>query len=270
MNFLSTYGDTEGPLGLPMKTAQAQTLATLLATLPAELRTRSRTIVQKATTEVMDGERADVSWISTEDLDHDGEVVLTKGLDDSHFALNPVVTLQHCYHRPPIGRSLWRKKAKDGDRRGVKAKTVYPTRPESWPATQDWEPDAAFGLVQSGLMIGKSIGFVALDAGPPTAEEAKQYGPTLHRVIRKWLLLEYACTWMPVNPAAVTEQVSKSMETLGLTVPDTPPPVLPGHIPFTPLQEVGKALERRFAALDLAGIAARAAEDGIARYRGRV
>jgi hypothetical protein len=28
---------------------------------------------------------------------------------------------------PPLGRSFWRKKIKDGARRGVKAKTIYPT-----------------------------------------------------------------------------------------------------------------------------------------------
>jgi len=30
-------------------------------------------------------------------------------MDDSQFALNPIVTLNHDYSMPPVGRSLWRK-----------------------------------------------------------------------------------------------------------------------------------------------------------------
>jgi hypothetical protein len=55
---------------------------------------------------------------------------LAKGMNDSQFALNPAVTLNHCYGLPPVGRSLWRKKARDGDRLGIKAKTLYPKAPE--------------------------------------------------------------------------------------------------------------------------------------------
>ena len=40
-------------------------------------------------------------------------IVLAKGMDDSQFALNPIVTLNHDYSIPPIGRSLWRKFVKD-------------------------------------------------------------------------------------------------------------------------------------------------------------
>src|SRR5207302_6791943 len=98
--------------------------------------TYRRLALDKATTELMPGERSDVSWITTEDVDHDREVVLARGLNDAQFALNPIVTLNHAYNLPPVGRSLWRKRVKDGERHGVKAKTVYPPRPASWPGEQ--------------------------------------------------------------------------------------------------------------------------------------
>ena len=61
-------------------------------------------------------------------------------MNDSQFALNPIVTLNHDHTRPPIGRSRWRKFVKDGDTRGIKAKTVYPPMPASWPAGECWVP----------------------------------------------------------------------------------------------------------------------------------
>lgn len=54
----------------------------------------------------------------------------------------------------PVGRSLWRKRVREGKRAGVKAKTLYPARPERWSGT-DWPPDLAFELVKAGLLRGK-------------------------------------------------------------------------------------------------------------------
>ena len=59
------------------------------------------------------------------------DIVLAAGMNDEHFKLNPVVTLQHAYWLPPVGRSLWRRRVRDGQRIGIKAKTVYPPRPDT-------------------------------------------------------------------------------------------------------------------------------------------
>src|SRR5437870_3680008 len=110
------YGPTEGPLGFPLLDKQAQVLDALLKTLPKTKEYAYRkAVVPKAPTELLPGERADVSWISTENPDRCGEVVLAKGLNDSQFQQNPIVTLNHAYGCPPVGRSLWRKFAKDGE-----------------------------------------------------------------------------------------------------------------------------------------------------------
>src|SRR4051794_25758801 len=116
MTFLKQYFDTEGPLGIPMKDDQARALEELLKTHPdAEYQ---RAVVEKATSEISDGERADVSWVSTECIDRDKEIVLAGGMDDSHFQYNPIVTLGHNYWMPPVGKSLWRRKVKAGGVRG--------------------------------------------------------------------------------------------------------------------------------------------------------
>src|SRR3954454_10785401 len=104
MSFTKIHFDTEGPLGLPMKDSQARLLEDLLRTLPAEDRELRRLVSLKAPSELLAGERADVSWITTEAIDRDAEIVVARGMNDAHFRLNPIVTLNHDYQRPPVGR----------------------------------------------------------------------------------------------------------------------------------------------------------------------
>jgi hypothetical protein len=143
MHFLKPHYDTEGPFGLPMKDAQA--LEAIIKTLPQPAEPKF-IVSDKAPSELLPGERADVSWISTEDVDRDQEIVVAKGMDDSHFKQNPIVTLQHCYSLPPVGKSVWRNRYKDGEMVGIKAKTQYPKRPDSW-KDADWPPDTTFTLI---------------------------------------------------------------------------------------------------------------------------
>jgi hypothetical protein len=195
-------------------------------------------------------------------------------MDDRHFRSNPIVTLAHDYTRPPVGRSLWRRKVRDGQTRGIKAKTVYPPRPDDWPEPV-WIPDRAFALVRAGLMVGKSIGFLTLEAGPPTDAEVKQHPDwaNAYRVVRKWLLLEYCCHWLPVNPDAVVEQVSKGavtpadLEALGI---EPPVPPAPRVIPFLTEASVLEHVRRRVGALDTRALAERSLQDVYDRLRGRV
>jgi hypothetical protein len=242
-NFLKSHFDTEGPFGLPMKDAQAKALEARLSALPDDDAFTLRRLSQaRGVSELQPGERADVSWITEEAPDRLGDIVLASGMDDSHFQLNPIVTLNHAYDQPPVGRSLWRRKARDGAKRGVKAKTHYPARPMGW-TLNDWPPDLAFELVKAGLLQGKSIGFIPLKLRAPTTEEIQQ-SPALAQVryiIEEWLLAEYACCYLPMQPNAVVETVSKSMpakwvELLGL--PTTP------SVAFASLGTIEQAVRR--------------------------
>jgi len=274
MDFPRTHFDTEGPLGLPMRDSQARLLEDVLKALPAEDRTLRRLVTAKAPTELLDGERADVSWITTEAIDRDDEIVVARGMNDSHFKLNPIVTLQHAYRLPPVGRSLWRKRCKDGSLVGIKAKTHYPPRPAGW-GEDVWPPDQVFALIQAGLLQGKSIGFLRLKSHAPSSHEiaAVPELAQVSRIIDEWLLLEYACTFLPCNQEALVEAVSKGQvhlpppwrDELGLAGVAPPP-----AIAFTPEEEIHKAITRRIAAIDFEALARRAIEDGIDRARGRV
>ncbi len=140
-----------------------------------------------------------------------GEVVVARGMNDGQFQQNPLVTLGHAYWMPPVGKSLWRKRVKDGELVGIKAKTVYPPRPEAWPAGDEWPPDKVLALVQAGLLQGKSIGFLPTKVHVPDTKEAAErgWGDRVGLVIDEWLLLEYACVFLPANQDALVEAVSK-------------------------------------------------------------
>jgi hypothetical protein len=283
---LASYGNTEGPLGFPMSDKQARVLDTLLKALPRSKEHEYRhRITTRALTELNPGERSDVSWITTESVDRQGEVVLARGMNDSQFQHNPLVTLGHAYYLPPVGKSLWRKHVKDGPagRPGIKAKTIYPPRPDSWPIADPWPPDKVFALVQSGMLAGKSIGFLPTRVHIPDEKEARKHGwgESVGLVIDEWLLLEYACVFLPANQDALVEAVAKGtvelppgfLTALGLDAGLLRPcatGATTGTIPFTPQEEIERHIERRLADIDFATLAKKALEEGWYKARGGV
>lgn len=255
----------QGPLGFPMPDRAARAVDAVLRGLPSTGDHAYRhAVVTRGPTELNPGERSDVSWISTECVDRAGEVVLARGLDDSQFRLNPLVTLGHDYSLPAVGQSLWRRRVQDGSPPeglvGIKAKTRYPPRPASWSAGEPWLPDQVFALVQAGLLPGKSIGFLPLEVHVPDEKEVARRGwpGDVRLVIDRWLLLEYACVSLPANQHALVEAVSKGRLRLD-GGPGFPSPV-----------EVERALRRRLERLDLPGLAARAARRAVERVLGRI
>jgi hypothetical protein len=278
MPFLKHYGTTEGPLGFPMNDKAAQALDAILRELPKSSEFAYRKVVgERGLAELLPGERSDVSWITCDDPDRANEVVIARGMDDSQFKLNPIVTLHHAYHLPPVGRSLWRKVVKDGPRMGVKAKTHYPPRPDNWPG-ESWPADVALSLVQADLLRGKSIGFLPTKVHTPTAEERQRPGwSNVELVIDSWLLLEYACCFLPCQQNAVVEAVSKALpvpveywKVLGIEACKAASGVDLPSIVFTPLEEIEKALGRALARIDLAGLAEQIVQAELDRLRGRV
>ena len=281
--FVPAYGPTEGPLGFPMLDRQARQLDTLLKALPKTTEHAYRkAVTAKAPTELNPGERLDVSWITTESVDRMQEVVIARGMNDSQFQANPLVTLQHAYSLPPVGKSLWRKRVKDGDLVGIKAKTQYPAKPDAWAEGDPWPPDKVLSLVQAGLLNGKSIGFLPLKVHLADPKSSEKYGwPPETLVIDEWLLLEYAVCFLPMNQDALVESVSKGavelpdafLAALGLdrSLFAAPRPTPPGAaVPFTPLAEVAKAVEQHLAAFDLAALVQKAVEEVYDRSRGRI
>jgi hypothetical protein len=278
------YGPTEGPLGFPMPDRAAQTLDGLLKSLPQTPEYEYRHLVTtKAPTEINPGERSDVSWISSESPDRTREVVVAKGMIDSQFAANPIVTLGHAYYLPPVGKSLWRKRVRDGQRVGIKAKTMYPARPEAWPAQDAWPPDQVFALIQAGLLQGKSIGFLPTKVHVPDSKEVHKngWGDSVGLVIDEWLLLEYACVFLPANQDALVESVSKGslalsddvLQALGLNKQvfgDGDGGIQERIIPFTSLDEIHKAVLGQIATIDFEALAEKTIKETWYKSLGRV
>jgi hypothetical protein len=271
------YGTTVGPLNFPQTDRAARALDTLLRALPHTPEYEYRKAVSvKAPTELNPGERSDVSWISTESVDRTGEVIVARGMNDSQFQGNPLVTLGHAYWMPPVGKSLWRRRVKDGSLVGIKAKTQYPPRPDNWPAAESWVPDKVLALVQAGLLQGKSIGFLPTKVHVPDAKEAGErgWGDDVRLVIDEWLLLEYACVFLPANQDALVEAVSKGsvaldadlLRALGLDAGL----FAPRAVAFTPWAEVERAAERAAATVDWDAFVTRRVADCLDRLRGRV
>lgn len=124
-------------------------------------------------------------------------------------------------------------------------------------------------MVQAGLLRGKSIGFIPLELRAPTAEEI-QKNPDYAQVryiIEKWLLAEYACCYLPMQPNAVVETVSKAVpsawvELLGM--PKAP------SIAFTSLTSVESAARRMVKSPQLADWLELACANAWRKARGRV
>jgi hypothetical protein len=278
------YSLTEGPLGFPMPDKSARAVDALLKTLPKTKDYEYRkALVGRPPTELNPGERSDVSWISTESVDRMGEVVVAKGMNDAQFQQNPLVTLGHAYWMPPVGKSLWRKRVKDGDLAGIKAKTQYPSRPEAWPTGDEWPPDKVLALVQAGLLQGKSIGFLPTRVHVPNTKEAgdRGWGDRVGLVIDEWLLLEYACVFLPANQDSLVEAVSKGafdlpaalLRALGVDAgvfARAAAPEVGRDMAFTPLAEIEGAAQRAVAMVDWKEFTVRRVADRIDRLRGRV
>ncbi len=278
------YGAIEGPLGFPMSDRAAQTLDTLLKSLPRTPEHEYRHLVTtKGPTEINPGERSDVSWISSESPDRSREVVVAKGMNDVQFQGNPIVTLGHAYYLPPVGKSLWRKRVKDGPRVGIKAKTVYPARPQSWPEQDAWPPDQVFALIEAGLLQGKSIGFLPTKVHIPDHKEVQKngWGDNVGLVIDEWLLLEYACVFLPANQDALVESIAKGslaladdvLQALGLNKQifgDGDGGTQERVISFTSLDEIHKTVLGRIAAIDFQALAEKTIKETWYKSLGRV
>ena len=107
----------------------------------------------------------------------------------------------------------------------------------------------------------------------PGSQEVEQNGwQNVSLVIDEWVLLEYACVFLPAQQNALVEQVSKSqaaspalLQSLGLAASDRLP-VIP-HCPLETLEaSVCKALED----INVIHLAERSVEECLSRLKGRV
>ena len=141
--------------------------------------------------------------------------------------------------------------------------------------------------MQADLLRGKSIGFLPTKVHTPAQSERDKPGwSNVELVIDEWILLEYACCFLPCQQNAVVEAVSKSLpvpdeflqvlgidpatiKAIGVASAPRAEPELP-TIAFTPLEEIELALHRTLARLDLVALVQQITECQLDRLRGRV
>lgn len=196
--------------GFQLPEALARKIDDLSRDLPKEF--TYRRIARKADSFTLDaGERTDVSLITTDALDREGEVILPAGGDWRDY--NRVVTFAHRYDQLPAGSNWWIRARGNG----LVAKTHYPDRPKDW-GSAPWLPSAILHLMQQPVptCTGKSIGFLPLNVRAATKDEIVKRPQIKNApVIDRWIGVEYAVVPVPCNPEAEMQAVAKGME-LGL------------------------------------------------------
>lgn len=226
----------ESSLGTKTTEGMARKIDELLPTIPSELRTVKKKFSSETKAE---GERSDISVITTSDPDRDQEIVVADGLLLDDYRANPVVLFSHDQCRP-CGTCQW---IKPKDQKLV-ARTLYPKRPAEYEG--EWLADYVHALVVADVLKGKSIGFLPLEIRDPDEEELAKY-PNLQRVITSGLLVEYSCVSVPANPKALVEAINKgltSLERMGIPVIGKVTRRKPKAKPFDP-QEIADAVYKK-------------------------
>ncbi len=218
---IKAYGDAEGPLGFPMRSDIASEIEQLMKDLPSDCKELGyrRTCKVPAAMDIKDGERADISLITTDTVDRDNEVMLPGGGDFKQFRKNPVVTFAHRYDELPIGRCAWLHRQKDEKQNGWLAKTEYTSQPKDWQGA--WFPDAVWHMVKQKHLLAKSIGFLPLEMRAPEEKDIidRPELAKVKRIITKWLALEYAVAPVQSNPDAIVQTIAKA-KSVGLVIPE--------------------------------------------------
>lgn len=208
--YLKEFGECTGPFGFPMLETQARELDSILEEHSKDSAfSYKHTVKSDSFDYFIDKERADVSTVTDSSIDKDNEIVNPKGLDWSAFQKNPVVTLNHNYYQPPIGKSIWQNLTKNT----WKAKTIYMERPESLPVDKEWIPDTVWHMIKSGYMPAKSIGFLPTKGHSPTAEEISN-DHSLRKcsfIFDEAKIYEYAACYIGSNDNALVEDVAKGI-----------------------------------------------------------
>ena len=151
------------------------------------------------------GERALIAYVSTEDIDRDGEVILTKGIDLKFFRKNPVILWGHDHGGLPVGKAEWIKRGTAGTTNALVAKAVF---------AEHSLADEVWTLYKNGFLKAFSIGFIVTNYRDPKENEFGDDTDDVRGVIDKCQLLEFSCCNVPANQAALVAAVAKSAITL--------------------------------------------------------
>ena len=150
-----------------------------------------------------DEERTIIANVTTQDVDHDGDVVIGKNMDLSVFMKNPAIMWSHQYNNPPIGKCLEMSVTDTGIAMKMEiAKTSM--------GEECWQ------LLKGKFLRACSIGFIPTKYIIKGTEEFKSYvkdnalkiSDKCERIITNAVLLENSICSLPCNPSALVVAVS--------------------------------------------------------------
>lgn len=197
----------ESTTGLRMPEQAAAAIGELSKGLPADFKYHRKAFDAKMEN-ATDDDRSEVSVITSDAVDRDGEVVVPGGGDWTRY--NKGVYLNHDYDQF-AGSCKWMKAVSGGGK--LLAKTHYPTKPADW-GDVAWLPSMIrhFQQQETPTLTGKSIGFLPMNVRKATAEERSTKGWGSAKIIDKWAGVEYSVCGIPVNPDAEMIAVLKALQ----------------------------------------------------------
>ena len=149
-------------------------------------------------------DRQFVATISTQAIDRDNEVLLSRGLRAAEFLKNPVIFWNHNYD-VPIGKAI----KIMGEPNRVRAVAKIADRPANHEG--EWFPDTVLSLMDQGVIRGISVGFQSKETRRPTPEDKATFRPDVSTIHAKWNLLEFSVVSIPANAEALIDAVDKGM-----------------------------------------------------------
>jgi hypothetical protein len=162
----------------------------------------------KAIKEPNTGRDEYIAIATTEDIDLDEEVVVSRGLTKTYVERNRQLFCDHQYGMGDVVGAIRQIKAypDQTDQRGWKVRISL--------------NDTLMGqttrkIIEDSGQIGLSIGFRALDYGPPTDEERARYtqgGKQPKAIVRSGDWFELSATPLPCNVSCQTGQVVRADE----------------------------------------------------------
>ncbi len=152
-------------------------------------------IIEKDFDEV---EKSVTAYITTKDIDRDGDVVLPQGMNNKSFRKNPVVLFGHnkigttMSDYFPVAKSLW----EQVDENGIRAKIKFDTRSDA---------QEVYRLMKEGFLNAFSVGF------KPIEFVTNKSGGNDYT---KWELLEFSIVPIPSNAGALAIEVKDFINNL--------------------------------------------------------
>lgn len=145
---------------------------------------------------IADAEKRIVRFtITTSDVDREGDIILTSGIDTANFEKNPVVLFGHNYKDLPVGRCVGMEKLANR----IVASVEF--------ATEDMNPKAeqVYRMVRAGFLKATSIGFQPLEWEPTPSGKGI--------VFTRCELLEFSVVPIPAQPQALIAAGARGIDT---------------------------------------------------------